>query len=93
MQVLKICMKVSGTSLKTLLGKGYGCLWFFLIWKKQIFKYSNIQKVWWKSKVNFDNSAKDVLPVNFSKFLPLEYCQMKTTFKILLQCIFLGMQA
>ena len=60
---------------------------------EEAFKYSNIQKVWWKSQVNFDNIAKDVLPVNFSKFLPLEYCQMKTAFKIILQCIFLGIQA
>ena len=67
------------------------CALFFDL--EEAFKYSNIQKVWWKSQVNFDNIAKDVLPVNFSKFLPLEYCQMKTAIKILLQCIFLGMQA
>ena len=67
------------------------CALFFDL--EEAFKYSNIQKVWWKSQVNFDNIAKDVLPVNFTKLLPLEYCQMKTFFKVQLQCIFLGMQA
>ena len=92
MQVWKICMKVSGTSIEDIVRQG---LWLFGggFYLEEAFKYSNIQKVWWKSQVNFDNIAKDVLPVNFSKFLPLEYCQMTTAFKILLQCIFLGMQA
>ena len=92
MQVLKICMKVSGTSIEDIVRQG---LWLFVVFfdLEEAFKYSNIQKVWWKSQVNFDNIAKDVLPVNFSKFLPLEYCQMKTAVTILLQCIFLGMQA
>ena len=84
MQVLKICMKVSGTSIEDIVRQG---LWLFVVFfdLEEAFKYSNIQKVWWKSQVNFDNIAKDVLPVNFSKFLPLEYCQRKTAFKILLQ--------
>ena len=60
---------------------------------EEAFKYSNIKKVWWKSQVKFDDIAKDVLSVNFTKFLPFEYCQMKTAFKILFQSIFLGIQA
>ena len=92
MLVLKICMKVSGTSSEDIIRQG---LWLFggFFDLEEAFKYSNIQKVWWKSQVNFDNIAKDVLPVNFTKLLPLEYCQMKTVFKVQLQCIFLGMQA
>ena len=84
MLVLKICMKVSGTSSEDIIRQG---LWLFggFFDLEEAFKYSNIQKVWWKSQVNFDNIAKDVLPVNFSKFLPLEYCQRKTAFKMLLQ--------
>ena len=48
MQVLKICMKVSGTSIEDIVREGlwlivFVCLFFFDL--EEAFKYSNIQKV------------------------------------------------
>ena len=62
------------------------CVLFFDL--EETLKYLNIQKVWRKTQVYFDNVVKDILPVNFTKFLPLECCQMKTGFKTKLQCFF-----
>ena len=62
------------------------CVLFFDL--EETLKYLNIQKVWRKTQVYFDNVIKDILPVNFTKFLPLECCQMKTAFKTKRQCFF-----
>ena len=74
--------------LKTVLVEGFNHLLFcFSIWKK----HSNIQiiqKVWRKSQVNFNIVVKDILQVNFTKFLLLECWQMKTAFQTKFQCIF-----
>ena len=44
MQVLKICMKVSGTSIEDIVRQG---LWLFggVFYLEEAFKYSNIQNV------------------------------------------------
>ena len=44
MEVLKICMKVSGTSIEDIVRQG---LWLFVVFfdLEEAFKYSNIQKV------------------------------------------------
>ena len=62
------------------------CVLFFDL--EETLKYLNIQKVWRKTQVYFNNVVKDILPVNFTKFLPLECCQMKTAFKTKRQCFF-----
>ena len=60
----------------------------FLIWKKHS-NILSIQKIWRKSPIYFENVVKDILPLNFTKFQPLECWQMKTAFKTKLQCFFL----